>query len=234
MTLPLLISVPHGGLVVPQEVADQVSLSAEDVVMDSDEGAPEIYDFAKDVEVHVKAAVARAIVDLNRPEDDFRPDGVIKTETSYQVPVWKSAPDESLVGSLLSDYYHPYHQTLAMRSRNVLLSVDCHTMAAVGPPIGPGAGVERPAVCLSDGDGSTLPEGWMDELAGAFSEAFGVDPAINDPFRGGHITRSHGEHSPWLQVELSRGPFATNGEKREMVLAALRIFCGRRATAGES
>jgi len=32
----------------------------------------------------------------------------------------------------------------------VMLGIDCHTMAAKGPPIGPDPGKERPLVCLSN------------------------------------------------------------------------------------
>ena len=44
---------------------------------------------------------------------------------------------------------------------------------------------------------------------------------VNDPFRGGYITRSHAAEMPWVQLELSRGPFAANSEKRRRVLRAL-------------
>jgi N-formylglutamate amidohydrolase len=44
---------------------------------------------------------------------------------------------------------------------------------------------------------------------------------LNEPFRGGYITRHHASEMPWLQLELSRAPFATNAEKRGAVLEAL-------------
>ena len=94
-------------------------------------------------------------------------------------------------------------------------------MAAIGPPIGPGPGVERPCICLSNGDG-TCPQQWMTSLAECFSRTFSHEVAINDPFKGGFITRSHASELPWVQLEISRAPFMSNAEKHLRVLAAFQ------------
>lgn len=72
MKLPFLISVPHSGHHIPQEVQDICILTPEQIYEDSDWGAAEIY-FAleKYVEAFIYSDVARAIVDLNRAADDF-------------------------------------------------------------------------------------------------------------------------------------------------------------------
>ena len=48
----------------------------------------------------------------------------------------------------------------------------------------------------------------MLQLRAAFAAAFSCAPEairLNDPFRGGHITRAHGGGSlPWVQVEMNR------------------------------
>lgn len=78
--LPLLLSVPHAGLRVPPEVTDICILSKDDIVKDGDEHAAAIYcPLEQYVNAFVTIDIARAIVDLNRAEDDFRKDGVIKT-----------------------------------------------------------------------------------------------------------------------------------------------------------
>lgn len=223
MTLPLLISVPHAGLTVPSEAARFCSLEADEIVKDSDEGAAEIYSFDGEAEL-VTTGIARAIVDLNRAPDDFRPDGVIKERTAFEVPVWKRELPRRLSRALIKRYHRPYHRRLSEAAGRVMAGVDCHTMLEVGPPIGPGPGGPRPVVCLSDGDGSTLPEGWMDRLARCFEEAFGIPPAINDPFKGGYITRAHSREMPWVQVEVVRGPVMPTEDKRQRVLAALRAW----------
>lgn len=222
MTLPILVSVPHAGLRVPAELAPACLLTPAQIAEDGDEHAAAIYDIAADVGHYVTTDIARAVVDLNRAEDDRRPDGVVKAHTCFNVPVWREPLGEQAVESLLARHYRPYHARLSARAGpDVRLAVDCHTMLAIGPPIGPGPGQERPRVCLGNADG-TCPEAWMACLTRGFREQFGPSVTVNEPFRGGFITRSHAAEMPWVQLELSRGPFATDAEKRRRVLRALQ------------
>jgi len=224
MKLPLLVSVPHAGLSVPPEAAELCALSAEEIAADADGGAAEIYDFADQVVRFETSTVARSIVDLNRAADDRRKDGVIKTHTCWDVPVWTQPPDESLVAELLRRHHAPYHARLTRPDAGVVVGVDCHTMAAVGPPVAPDPGVERPEVCLSDADG-TLPRTWFERLIDAFRAEFTGEVAVNRPFRGGFIVRAHATERPWVQIELSRAPFDSDAGKRRRVVAALRAWC---------
>ncbi len=226
MKLPLLLSVPHGGLRVPEEVEAHCILTPEQIREDGDEGASAVYSIAERVEAFVSTDVARAIVDLNRAEDDRRPDGVVKTHTCMNVPVYDPFPPESLIEKLLERYYRPYHRRLAELARSTArLGIDCHTMLAVGPPIGPMAGLERPAVCLSNVDGSTCAREWFESLAACLEDSLGVGVSLNDPFKGGFITRTHAAEMPWVQIELSRAPFLSIEEKRERILDAFASFC---------
>jgi len=224
MTLPILVSVPHAGLRVPDEVSGRCILAASDVLQDSDEQAGDIYDIAADVAGFVTTDVARAIVDLNRAEDDRRRDGVVKTHTCWDVPVYREPLADWLVEELLRRYHRPYHAELSRwADGRVRAGVDCHTMAAVGPPVGPDPGVERPWVCVSNGDG-TCPEEWIATLRTCLSAEFGGNVRVNDPFKGGYITRSHAVEMPWIQLELSREPFCSPAEKRERVRRALSAW----------
>ena len=224
--LPLLLSVPHAGLRIPPEAAPFCTLSPEAIAEDGDVGAAEIYTLHHQVERYLTADVARAIVDLNRAPDDRRKDGVVKTHTCWEVPVYDPFPPEPVVDRLMTAYYHPYHARLTEFAGQQMLAVDCHTMAAIGPPVGPDPGAARPRVCLSNADG-TCPDEWLTALADCFAEQFGPHVSVNDPFQGGYITRTHGTEMPWVQLELSRDPFASNVEKREGVLNALRTWVSR-------
>ena len=225
MRLPLLISVPHAGLDVPAAVARYCILTRGQIAEDGDEGAAEIYDIGDEVEAFVTTSVARAIVDLNRAEDDRRKDGVVKTHTCWDVPVYDPFPPGAVVQSLLETYHRPYHARLRelASTSGARLGVDCHTMLALGPPVSPDPGAERPWVCLSNGDG-TCPQEWIDGLQRSFAKLLGGNVRVNDPFRGGYITRTHAAEMPWVQLELSRAPFLSNAEKRTLVLQALRDF----------
>lgn len=226
MTLPFLISVPHGGRRVPDEVKPYCVLAPRDIVEDGDEGASEIYRCLEgEAAAFVTTDVARAIIDLNRAEDDRRPDGVVKTHTCMNVKVYDRSLDETIVENLLQRHYRPYHSRLTrLASSGVFMGIDCHTMLAIGPPTGPMAGQQRPRLCLGNADGTSCSPRWLDLLASCLQETFGVEVARNDPFKGGYITRAHSSEIPWIQIEMSRADFLSNHEKGKRVTEALRRF----------
>lgn len=220
--LPFLLSVPHAGQTVPNEVKDICLLRPDEIMADSDEGAGEIYAVKSSVVQHITTPVARAIVDLNRAPDDIGNDGVIKSHTCWQVPVYDGFPNQKTIKQLLKRYYFPYHEALTHGSNDnmIILGIDCHTMNSVGPPVGPDAGKERPWICLSDAGGA-CPRPWIESLATSFRKVFGNHVSINDPFKGGFITKTHGREMPWVQLEISRASFISNEEKRTRLLSAL-------------
>jgi len=226
MTLPLLISVPHAGLWVPPEAADYCVLTPEEIAEDGDEGAATIYELADIVAAFTTTRVARAIVDMNRSEADRGPDGVVKTHTCWDVPVYDEPLPDDVVDALLVRYYRPYHaEVTACAGSGAELGIDCHTMAEHGPPTAPDPGEVRPMVCLSNADG-TCPRQWIEALARCFATVFPDEEVrINSPFRGGYITRSHACELPWVQLELSRSSVYSHEKKRRCVKSALERWC---------
>lgn len=225
MTLPLLLSVPHAGLVIPPEVNDLCMLSENEIIEDGDEGAAEIYlPLEDEVYTLVTTVVARAIVDMNRAEDDRGRDGVIKTHTCWDVQIYREPLSEVIITELMATFYKPYHSSLTQYATHVQCGIDCHTMASQGPPVGPDTGIERSAICISNAD-CTCPNEWITSLADCFERAFEKEVAINHPFKGGYIVRSHAKELPWIQIELSRAPFFSNKEKGFRVLEALKDWC---------
>jgi formiminoglutamase len=232
MKLPVLLSVPHGGLRIPPEVEDLCVLSEREIAEDGDEGASGIYALEEHVAGFAATDIARAIVDMNRADDDFSKDGVIKTHTCWDVPVYRSPPSGEIRRRLMERYYRPYHDRLReLSATGIRLGIDCHTMAAKGPPVGPDAGRLRPHLCLSDG-GGTLPKEWLEGLADALASTFGERPSINDPFKGGFTIRSHAAEMPWVQLEMSRAPFLSVEAKRKRLLTVLQGFCSLLITDG--
>lgn len=224
MRLPFLLSIPHAGRRIPPEVKDICVLSEREVLEDGDEGADEIYFPLRDRIAHlVTADVGRAIVDLNRAADDFRKDGVIKSHTCWDVPVYRTPPSRDLTDILLCKYYLPYHAQLQSLASRVKLGIDAHTMAASGPPVGPDPGQERPPVCISNA-GFTCPQTWLESLARCLEDSLSLPVSINTPFQGGYIVRSHAAEMPWIQVEFSRASFLDNGQKSKALTNALSTW----------
>ena len=227
MRLPLYISVPHAGTQVPPELRDLCILRRDDILADCDAGADAIYSPLQDHAVDFSITdIARSLLDLNRAPDDIGGDGVIKDHTCWKVPVFRLFPEQELIRTLLERYFSPYHEKLSRGagSSTVKLGIDCHTMSAVGPPVGPDPGRKRPMVCLSNGDG-TCPEEWISSMAACFASFFKENVAINTPFRGGYITRSHAAEMPWIQLEISQTDAYPDTFKRDCVLEGLQSFC---------
>lgn len=225
MKLPLLVSVPHAGTQIPEEIQSLNVLTPEQIIADGDVGAKEIYQMKEDVAAFVTTGIARAFVDVNRSPDDFSKDGVVKTHTCWDVPVYKEPPDRKLIESLLQRYYEPYHLQLSELARNgYFAGIDCHTMAETAPPVAPDPGQKRPLVCIS-----YLEEVWeqpvIDKLFQCFKNQFD-DVKLNDPFKGGFIIRRHSSELPWIQIELSRTDQLSSLIKRDKVLSALSDWCG--------
>lgn len=222
MKLPILLSVPHAGWKIPPEVQDICILTKKDINKDGDAGAAEIYNpLKKEVEAFVTTDIARAIVDMNRAEGDFWKDGIIKTHTCWDVPVYSTYPSEDAITELVTKYHRTYHARLSDYAKKVRIGIDCHTMAAVAPPVAPDSGKTRPPVCLSNAE-STCPQEWIESLARHISRSLDLPISINQPFKGGHIIRSHSNEIPWIQLEYSRAPFLENKQKFTKLLRALK------------
>jgi N-formylglutamate deformylase len=222
MKLPFLLSVPHAGLTIPPEIGELCALTAEDIVADSDEDAAEIYDLEPEVTAFVLCPVARPVVDVNRPAEDRGQDGAFKliTRTPRQ-PVYHQPPHPAIFDRLRETYHQPYHARLRDSANGVRIGIDCHTMAARRPRADPDKVSERPAICLSNA-GCTCPDQLLYAFQRCLEEEFGHLVSLNKPFRGGHTIRSHAPELPWLQIEISRAPFASPTLKRERFLSALR------------
>jgi N-formylglutamate deformylase len=227
---PFLVSVPHGGIDIPDEVQALLALSPVELRYYSDPATRIVYHFRDKVESYRDTSVSRMIVDLNRPPTSLppkHPDGVVKTQTVHGNPVYSGGMmlDITLTHRLLMAHYFPYHADLdtLLEPGRIALGLDCHSMLPIGPPSHRDAGMPRPQVCLGnngDQDGrqrpgtlATCPAEWITALAVAFQEEIGAGAkvAINSPFSGGFISNAHYWHRgiPWIQIEVNREFYET-------------------------
>ncbi len=221
-TLPVLISIPHGGGDIPEEIRQRVAVSDRDRFADGDAFTPQIYDIGPEAAFVLKARVARVFVDLNRAETDLppaNPDGVVKTATCHAVPVYQPGLelDHNLTETLLAHYHRPYHATLQRQMKEhpeIKLGLDCHSMESVAPAIAPDSGKPRPPFCLGNRMGTTCPDEWLHRMAECLEKSFELEPgavALNDPFAGGYITRTYGNRpTPWMQIEMNRNLYLSD------------------------
>lgn len=214
--LPILLSIPHGGIQKPVELDGCLSITTKDLFDDSDPFVIDLYDLGDKVQRVIKTDIARAFVDLNRSLQDMppdNPDGLIKSSTCYQKPIYvnNKEPDNALRTLLIEMYYLPYHRSIqkSIKELDLQLCLDCHSMASIAPGISPdGKNNKRPMFCLSNNDGQTSSQEMLELLADSISESYSIDRTeifLNNPFHGGYISRTYGNNPvPWIQVEMNR------------------------------
>ena len=212
-TLPLLISIPHGGIEIPEEVRGLTSIGIEAIMEDVDLFTQEIY-CVEGVQAVLMSSIARTFVDLNRAPSDLPPqsrDGAVKTRTARLEPIYRdeNLPD-GLIAQLIRRYHEPYHRRIeeTLKNDRIKLALDCHSMSTIAPPISRYSGRARPTICLGNVRGDAAPGEMIYALAECFRKVFELpenEVTINSPFTGGYITRRYGNNPvPWIQVEMNR------------------------------
>jgi len=225
MKYPFLISIPHGGTDIPDEIACRFALKEQDLLWYCDPETRTLFDFGSSVECTLDTPVSRMVVDLNRPPLPLPPkdpDGIIKVRTvdGKQVYLPGRIPDLNLIHQLMIRWYFPYHQRIdeLIDGHPVRIAFDCHSMLPYGSAEQADAGKCRPLICLGNygdengqnkpGNLITCPAEWIVHLADVFREEFSGpgDVAINTPFSGGFISNAHywRKGIPWIQIEINR------------------------------
>ena len=93
MKKQILVSIPHGGWKVPDEIKYIWALTKKDAFHDGDPYTSQIYDFSDRVKAQIIMEYYRAAIDLNREPEDMvpkNPDGLIKSHTCYNIEVYKN------------------------------------------------------------------------------------------------------------------------------------------------
>jgi len=203
-SMPMLLSIPHGGTDIPDELAGHYAPSAA-ARADTDWHLGKLYDFAEEMGISVLAARwSRYLIDLNRPPEDFNlypgqdTTGLCPVDTFTRERLYLPGhePDALETARRLERYWQPYHQQLqaelerllALHGRVVLW--DAHSIASRVPRFFEG---RLPDLNFGTADGASCSlqlQGAIMNVAAAqdrFSFVF------NGRFKGGHITRRYGD-----------------------------------------
>lgn len=166
--LPILQSIPHGGLQTPPEVVDRLAIDEVTIYNECDLWADQIFDFDHPDLADLRPAgqtaatlgsvrmpVARVLIDANRAPDSLdNPDGAVKTTTSYGDPIYRTPLSRAEQIDLRQRHWQPFHDRLDALVRRhageMRLFLDCHNMAQVGPDAYGDAGKVRPLICIAN------------------------------------------------------------------------------------
>jgi len=224
MKLPIAIILPHAGLEVPPEFEGRLAIDERDIFNEADVYTDLLFDFRDRVTHWLRFPYARALIDVNRPDDPSLlkrvGDGVVKDVTSYGRQVFRpdQRPDLAEEREIVHRYWLPWHEQLAAIAAdpNIKLVIDAHSMAARGPRKYDPQEQMRPRACVSNlGDergevngfaDTTMPAGMLralgQELGQRFAHLDALCPTaqpgpvvLNNPYRGGWDLKAHGLES---------------------------------------
>ncbi len=237
--VPLLVSIPHTGTDVPDDIAARFASPGVAALPDTDWHLHRLYDFVPRLGARtLYARFSRYVADLNRPADGSllypgRPEtALVPAATFAGEPIYATGdePGAAEIAQRIERFWKPYHERLerelaALRERfGYALLFDAHSIASEVPRLVPG---RLPHLMLGDADGrSAAPELSLAVLA--VHAKSGLEHRRNDPFKGGFITRAYGRpegHVHALQLEMSQRSYMIEGAPfafGEALAAALR------------
>jgi len=246
-TVPLLVSMPHVGTDIPDEVAAQLAPCAA-AKADTDWHLAQLYAFAGEMGASTLAARwSRYLIDLNRPPEDSNlypgqdTTGLCPLDTFGRERLYREGmePDAAEVARRLQRYWQPYHaqlraeldRLLALHGRVLLW--DAHSIASRVPRFFEG---RLPDLNFGTADGKSCSlqlEGAMIQAANSQDRYSFV---FNGRFKGGHITRHYGNPAGGvhaIQLEMCQclymdeaAPFAYRPERAGAVQPLLRKLFG--------
>ncbi len=240
---PVLMSIPHGGIVLPGDLAGRLTPQARRLP-DTDWHLDRLYDFAPALGIAtLRAEFSRYAIDLNRsPDGRALYPGASNTElvpvtTFADEPIYGSgpAPDEREIARRRERFWQPYHARLAAsldeikRRHGRVILFDCHSIRSIVPRFFDG---RLPDFNLGTADGASCDGSLRDRLAGALAGFDGFSLAVDGRFKGGYITRHYGAPKDAVhafQLELSYAtymeedpPFTFRDDLAEQVRPALK------------
>ena len=217
-TSPLLISLPHDGIALPEELAGRLTPEARGVP-DTDWFVSRLYDFARRLGASLLVPVhSRYVIDLNRPPDDLslypgqNTTGLCPLQRFSGEPVYLPGqePTAEEVAARVERYWRPYHEALSgelarlrtAHGRAVLW--EGHSIRSTVPFLFEG---RLPDLNLGTASGASCSPARQARIESVLSAQRDYTWVANGRFKGGYITRHHGrpgEGVDAVQLELAQ------------------------------
>ena len=200
---PLLISMPHVGTRIPDELrrlyVERALLSE-----DTDWHLERLYGFARELGASILVpAFSRYVIDLNRPSDnqpmypgrnntELCPTRFFTGEALYRPGC---APDETEVRRRVERWWLPYHTALSeelarlKQAHGHAVLFDAHSIKGELPWLFEG---RLPDMNIGTVEGRSCAPTLRTAVAAVFEQQRGYSHVVDGRFKGGHITREHG------------------------------------------
>ena len=245
--VPLLVSMPHVGTDVPDDLAARMTPEARPR-QDTDWHLDRLYGFAEEMGASTIAARwSRYVIDLNRPPENTNlypgmdTTGLCPLDTFQRQPLYLDgqAPTQAEVQQRLKQYWQPYHAQLKAELERLLAEFgkvvlwDAHSIASVVPRFFEG---RLPDLNFGTAEGKSCEPGMQDAVVRVAQAQDKFSVAVNGRFKGGHITRFYGQPERGInaiQLEMCQclymdedAPFGFRADRAAQVEGLLREMTG--------
>lgn len=208
---PLLVSFPHVGTWIPEDIGARLQPFAL-AVADTDWHLEPLYAFARELGASLLVPRhSRYCIDLNRPPEntpmylganntELCPTRAFTGESIYRNG---EAPDDAEIARRLERYWRPYHDALAAElarlkaAHGVALLFDAHSIKSELPWLFEG---RLPDLNLGTASGTSCNPRVRDALAAVLQTHTRYTHAVDGRFKGGYITRRYGRPAEGVQT----------------------------------
>lgn len=212
----LILSIPHAGTAIPEKYEKNL-VSLWRARKDADWWLPELYAFAEQHDATIiQTKISRTVIDVNRDPSGVSlypgqaTTGLCPTETFDGEPLYHpgAGPEPDEILARRAAFFDPYHAAIAteierlLRHEKFIVLYDCHSIRSEIPRLFPGI---LPNFNIGTNDG----EACGDEITARVAKicaASGCTHVVNGRFKGGWITRHHGNPARGvnaIQMELA-------------------------------
>jgi N-formylglutamate deformylase len=200
---PLLVSVPHCGTALPQDLLARMVPRAR-ALEDTDWHLAQLYGFVRELGASLIVPTwSRYLIDLNRPPDNApmyagaNTTGLCPEHFFSGDPLYRrgQAPGAAEIDQRRRDFWQPYHDAVAaelarLRSAHGhALLLDGHSIRSELPWLFRG---RLQHLNLGTVDGASCAPSLRARLAGWMESLTGYTQVVDGRFKGGYITRRYG------------------------------------------
>ena len=213
---PLVVSLPHAGRLIPDELAGRLVERAL-AVEDTDWHLEHLYAFARDIGASLLVPrLSRYAIDLNRPPEDtpmypgVNNTGLCPTTAFTGERIYREGqqPDAAEIARRIEAWWRPYHDALARELERVravhgrAVVFDGHSIKSELPWLFEG---RLPDLNLGTAEGRSCAPSLRDAAAAVLRSQDRWTVAVDGRFKGGYITRRYGRPAEGvhaLQLEM--------------------------------
>ncbi len=225
-TIPLLVSFPHIGTLVPEDIKNQFTPAGLQLA-DTDWFVDQLYDFpAMNRVFKIKSRFNRYVIDLNRSTDgqNLYPGKptpqLCPIETFAGEPIYsEDPPTDTEIDQRIELYWKPYHHQIRATLDHLLehfgfaMLLDVHSIASRVPRLFDG---QLPDFNFGTNNEKSCGPGLNRRVEAFCQQLTQYSSAFNGRFVGGHITRHYGSPGNKIhcvQIELSQATYCDESEK---------------------